>query len=178
MRSGGFCTAHYQRHRRGVDMDAPLIDRHPAGGPCRVDGCDKPAKSLLLCNAHYLRHREGRPIDTPLRGYGIHRHVGKDGYAYLWSKSIPSRNARGYTYEHRYVMERMIGRSLLPGETVHHKNGIRDDNRPANLELWASGHPGGQRIEDLLAWARQIITTYADLEDTLFQAAMSNSSVK
>jgi hypothetical protein len=50
---------------------------------------------------------------------------------------------------HRIVMEAMIGRPLLPNETVHHKNGIRHDNRPENLELWSSNHGGGQRFADL-----------------------------
>jgi hypothetical protein len=50
--------------------------------------------------------------------------------------------------EHRYVMEQKLGRPLTPNETVHHKNGVRSDNRLANLELWASKHASGQRISD------------------------------
>lgn len=58
-------------------------------------------------------------------------------------------------------MEEALGRPLKPGETVHHRNGIRNDNRPKNLQLRVSGkHPRGQAVEDLLAFAREILAEY------------------
>lgn len=52
------------------------------------------------------------------------------------------------TPEHHIVMEKKIGRPIRRGETVHHKNGIRSDNDPDNLELWTSRHGKGQRVSD------------------------------
>ncbi len=44
-------------------------------------------------------------------------------------------HATGYAYEHRLVVEQKLGRRLKPSELVHHKDEVRDNNDPANLEV-------------------------------------------
>ena len=78
----------------------------------------------------------------------------------LHAPNHPRARADGYVLEHIAVMARILGRQLLPGETVHHKNGVRDDNRPENLELWTKSQPAGKRIEDLVSWAQEILRVY------------------
>jgi hypothetical protein len=117
---------------------------------------------------HYQRYRsQGHPGPSG-------RVKGEDNSGHTTTKGYRTVTVNGeQVLEHRFVMELILGRELLPGENVHHINGVRWDNRPANLELWVSSQPAGQRIPDLLAWADEIISRYRPLEYGSLPLAMS-----
>lgn len=82
------------------------------------------------------------------------------GYIEVYLPTHPFARKTGYVKKHRLIMEKIIGRYLLPEENVHHKNGIKTDNSLDNLELWNTSQPCGQRVSDKLEWARRIIKLY------------------
>jgi hypothetical protein len=96
-----------------------------------------------------------RSCSNAARGKG---YIDKNGYRII---SLGSRKA-GQRAEHIVVMEKVLGRKLLPTETVHHKNGIRNDNRPENLELWSGRHGKGQRVADHIEFAKEMLAIYGE----------------
>lgn len=94
--------------------------------------------------------------------------AGPSGYRLVKvGREYPSAHSTGWMLEHRHVMEQKLGRHLRADERVHHKNGVRDDNRSENLELWVippdnrrKKDPAGQRVADLVAF---VVANYRPL---------------
>lgn len=156
--SGKYCHGHRQQIQKGKELSPLRPMRSRSGRHCEFPGCDRPLKTSTLCYSHNLQIKKG----TELREIRKHAPNGagcktRQGYVRV---SIKNRTVQ----QHVLFMEEYLGRRLKPFENVHHKNGIRDDNRLENLELWARPQPTGQRVEDLVKW---VIENYRDEVKTM-----------
>ena len=149
---------------RGIDRTRkpPKGWRQPSG----ICGCGCGAKTAIARATNIrLDHYRG----FPLRFIQGHRKVIRRPYrsyingAYMRIPVPPDLVrviGKRHEAEHRVVMTRILGRALRDSEFVHHKNGRGTDNRRANLELWTRQQPYGQRVRDLVRWARTLLARY------------------
>jgi endogenous inhibitor of DNA gyrase (YacG/DUF329 family) len=139
---------------------------------------NKHKRSFCSCACHNEANKKGKIVPCEQCGKLVYRQRrslkrNKHFFCSFFCMSVVRKtgsiSADGYkiitvngrrVLEHRVVVEKKIGRPLMRKERVHHKNGIRTDNRLCNLELWASDHGSGQRVKDLVKHAKHILATY------------------
>lgn len=119
------------------------------------DRKEKRRKYLML----YSRKKKGTDLDAPKR-----KSTGEwksfQGYVITYKKDHPNSRSTGCLLKHVLVMSEHIGRPIKANENVHHINGVRDDNRIENLELWHRGQCSGQRLHEKLEWSKKFLEEY------------------
>jgi hypothetical protein len=148
---------HYQRQWKHGDPHVVLEGVKAA--ICVYDQCGRKVDARGYCKKHADRiRRHGTPELVGYRKPSVERPPADPLNVYVFARN--PRTGR-HVGEHRVVMEQALGRALRPFENVHHKNGVRFDNRLENLELWSSVQPAGQRVTDKVAFAVEILQQYA-----------------
>lgn len=144
------CSKHYQLRRK---------DGVFGGEECSWGSCGRVALIRGLCTGHNAQSSRGEDLKKlkprlPVGDWG-QRYRTVHGYV-RQHRRLPD-GTREARLEHRHIMEEHLGRKLKPEESVHHRNGIRHDNRLENLEYWPSKHLKGQRAQDLVRFALEIL---------------------
>jgi HNH endonuclease len=156
----GLCTGHLDQRARGLPL-SPIKQRRAM---CEFPDCGRKHFANGLCRAHRQQQRQSKPltpIGSRLRGTG--RWVDPKGYVWVRGPTGHPNAKRGnWIAEHVWVMSQVLGRPLRRGESVHHRNNIKHDNRPENLQLWHTHQPRGASVEDTVRWAHWFLEQYGE----------------
>lgn len=128
----------------------------------------RPGKNERFCSRPcWIGASYKRPLDRQHNGKPAV--LDNQGYVRIYEPGHPAATKTGWVFEHRYVVEQALGRTLAPEEHVHHLNHVRDDNRPENLQLMShsehssiTGKENGEALKAALE-ARQKLAEYEAL---------------
>lgn len=159
--SKGFCDKHYARFIRTGDP-LKVRPRRKGRAVCAAELCNKEGNVFGHCLTHARWFKlTGDPnVRPPHARVYIKQRPDGSAYKIIKVKNHPLVGTREIG-EHRLVMAEYLGRALYPLENVHHINGVKNDNRIENLELWTKAQPAGQRVEDKIAYAVELLAVYA-----------------
>lgn len=184
--SRGLCNRHYgQLRRKGIPggklcsetgCNSPvkgrgLCNKHysalkvaglPEQAECIFFGCDRKQYAKGYCSSHRAQISRGRTLKPlQVKSPGTWRKWYKSPEGYIQRSRVnPETGKTEHQSQHRLVMSQLLGRPLESHENVHHKNGIRGDNRPENLELWEVSQAPGQRVCDKIEEALRVLEKY------------------
>ena len=151
----GLCDGHNMQKLQDKPLK-PLMRGGYKTMYCLFPECKNKNKCRGWCWGHYeqvfKKQIEPKPLKKRNKIQGRWRY-NSEGYVLRISN-------KKRILQHRAVMEQYIERSLLAHENIHHKNGIRDDNRIENLELWTKSQPPGCRVSDKIAWCKEFLADY------------------
>jgi hypothetical protein len=162
IRGKGLCSGHYKRLTTHGDPEVVMRKGRFAEQPiCIIENCETKHTALGFCQAHYRAFKTFCDKDRWPEKRSKISNTTQARYITVYTPNHPFSTKQGMVLQHRLVMEQILGRYLERHENVHHKNGDRTDNSPENLELWSVVQPSGQRAEDKVKYAIEILELYA-----------------
>ena len=132
-----YCSRHCLGKTR-VGKRNPLFGKHPSKETLQKMSLAKKGKVGNNKGKHWKIKDTSRWLGRIPWNKGLGGKIIKNGYYLIKIPKHPFATINGYVREHRVVMEKYLGRYLLPEEVVHHINGNKLDNEIKNLKLYGS----------------------------------------